>query len=178
MLGFDTETTGLLRPSGTELYLQPFIIEIFMAKFNENFEVTETFKSFVKPPIPISDEIMRITGITNEMISDAPPFAGIYDELVDFVFGERVIFAHNCSFDINMLINECKRMGTEFKFPWPTQQICTVEASFPIFNRRMKLGELYTMATGRAQIKDAHRAEADTLGLIDCVKFLAENDFI
>jgi DNA polymerase III epsilon subunit-like protein len=168
----------LLRPSATELYLQPFIIEICAIKFNDVFEVVDKFTTFVKPPVPIPDEVIDITKITNEMAKDAPPFALVYDDLCDFFLGETDMYAHNCSFDATMILNELRRMGMETKFPWPKNQICTVEKSYPIMNKRLNLRKLYEIATGEAEFPNAHRAESDVMAMIECIKWMKENQFL
>lgn len=178
MIALDTETTGLARPSATELHLQPFMTEICAIKFDNNFVVQDTFLTFVRPPVPIPDEVIKITGITNDMLANAPSFPMIYDDLCNFFLGEKVMFAHNCAFDQSIIKFELQRMAREFNFPWPPHQICTVEASYPIKNKRLKLGQLYEIATGKPEIKGAHRAEADVLAMIECIKFLMENQFI
>lgn len=177
MLAFDTETTGLLKPDLCELWLQPHITEIYIAKFDWKGVIIDEFETYLKPPVPIPDDVIEITGITNEMVADAPKFIQIYDSLCDFVRGEKTIFAHNCSFDIGMLCVELQRHDLENKFPWPSNQICTVEASFPIKNKRMKLGDLYYMATG-TKLEGSHRARQDVLGMIEVILFLNKNGFI
>ena len=177
MLAFDTETTDLLKPEATELCLQPFIIEIYIAKFNHDFEIIDEFETFVKPPLPIPEHITKINGITDEMVKNAPSFVQIFDDLCDFVLGEKTIFAHNASFDLCMFEVEMRRMGTATQFPWPPNQICTVEASFPINNKRMKLGDLHKLATG-TELLNAHRAKNDVLGMIRCIKWLKEKELV
>lgn len=176
MLAFDTETTGLDKPLDTKINLQPYIIEIYVAKFNEDFEIVDEFETFLKPPIPISEEITGITGITNDMIANAPSFPQIYKPLCEFFLGEIQIFAHNFSFDANLLKFELMRMGKEFAFPWPFQQYCTVELSFPIKNKRMTLSQLYQFCTGNEMI-GAHRAKNDVLPMIKCIQWLKGNGF-
>ena len=178
MIALDTETTGLLRPQATELHLQPFIIEFAAAKFNNEFEIVDELQTFIKPPVPIPAEITQITNITNDMVADAPPFALFYDELCDFFLGEEYMFAHNCAFDAGMILYELRRMGVEHKFPWPKNQICTVEKSYAINNRRMNLKELHKLATGKEEIKGAHRAMNDVHAMIEGIKFLSENKFL
>lgn len=178
MIVFDTETTGLLRPSATEVQLQPFMIEICAIKVNKDFEIIDEFNSLVNPPIPISDEIIKITNITNEMLKDQPAFPLIYEDLASFFLGERTLVGHNCSFDVDILRYELARMECEVRFPWPYEHICTVEKSFAIQNRRMRLSHLYELATGKTEIKDNHRARGDVIALIDCVRFLSENNFL
>jgi len=178
LIALDTETTGLLRPSATEVHLQPFMIEICAIKFNEDFELLDKYTTFVKPPLPIPDEIIKITNITNEMVAKAPSFPLIYDDLCDFFLGEDTMIAHNCAFDAMIIAHELERIGMERKFPWPKNQICTVEASFPIKNKRLNLRSLYEIATGNSEFPNAHRAEADVLAMVECIKFLKENQFI
>ena len=171
MIVFDTETTGLLKPNVTELWLQPFITEIYLCKLDKNFIVVDEYETFLKPLVPIPEEITKITGITNEMVSGAPSFIEIYPDLCEFFNGEQTVFAHNCTFDIGMLKIELSRHNLETKFPWPVDQRCTVELSFPIKNKRLSLEKLYKLATGK-KLVDAHRAKNDVLPLVECIEWL------
>ena len=177
MIIFDTETTGLLRPSATELHLQPHITEIFALKVDEDFNEVDRLETFVRSPVPISEEITKITGITNEMISHAPTFAEIYRELADFFKGEQTAVAHNYTFDHGMLIVELQRLGLEYKFPWPYKCVCTIELSHQINNKRMTLGDLHVLATGEP-IENAHRASSDVLAMVPCLAYLREQGFL
>lgn len=176
MLAFDTETTGLLRPDATELHLQPFIIEIYVCKFNDDFKIYDEFETFLKPPVPVSEEITKITGITNDHVRNAPEFIEIYDELCGFFKGEDKIFAHNCTFDINMLVNSLRRHNLQYKFPWPKEQICTVEASECIENKRQSLEKLCALAG--IEYEKGHRAKVDVLLMLECIKWLHEQELI
>ncbi len=178
MIAFDTETTGLLLPSATDLHLQPYIIEIYAIKFDADFKPYGEFYSRVKPPVPIPPKITQITGLADADVKHSPSFVQIYDDLSDFFRGEKTVFAHNCSFDIGMLRNELQRYGWEYKFPWPSNHVCTVEASHPIKNRRMRLSELHELATGLPEIQNAHRAKDDVLALVKCIMWLAKNGFV
>jgi DNA polymerase III epsilon subunit-like protein len=112
------------------------------------------------------------------MVASAKPFPLIYDDLCEFFLGETTMFAHNCSFDKGIILHELQRMGMEYNFPWPMHHICTVEKSFPIKNKRLKLDHLYQIATGRERHRKSHRAEDDVLDMIECIQFLKENDFL
>lgn len=177
MLAFDTETTGLLKPETTKLHLQPFMTEIYMCKFDEDFNIIGEFDHLVKPPFPIPEFISRITGITNEMVADKPEFIDIYDEFCDFVNGETISFAHNHSFDTGVIRYELERHDLQYRFPWPKTHYCTVELSEPIRNKRLKLAELYEIATGNKEITGAHRAANDVHAMVDCIKWLHEKKF-
>lgn len=177
MLGFDTETTGLLRPELSELHLQPSLIEIYVCKFDEDFKVYDEFESYVKPLLPIPEVITKITGIDDSMVKHAPSFIEIYDDLCDFFLGEETIFGHNASFDIDIVANELRRVDKLLHFPWPKNHLCTVELSQPINNKRMKLGDLYKLITGK-EIQNAHRAKGDVLAMVECLPWLKENGFL
>lgn len=98
----DIETTGL-NPSFDE------IIEIACIRFTDNIEV-DTFHSYVKPtPYEgenglhyVDDFITGLTGITDNMLKDAPDFSNIANTLYTFI-GDSVIVGHNVNFDINFL---------------------------------------------------------------------------
>ena len=177
MIVLDFETTGLVKPHGTKLHLQPFITEIGAAKINFECEVITSISQLIKPPVPIPDEVVEITGITNEMVSSCPTFAEFYPTLCDFFLGEKVMFAHNCGFDAAILMFELQRIGCEFRFPWPQWQYCTVELTMPIRNKRIKLTDLYRMATGK-ELLNAHRALDDVLGLVKVIEWLKKNEMI
>lgn len=177
-LAFDTETTGLLKPNATQIHLQPYLTEIYIAKIDENCNVVDEFETLVRPMngdnvIPIPEEITKITGISADTLKNAPCFDEIYLDLCNFVLGSEVIYAQNASFDIGVLANELSRRDLLLKFPWPRAHKCTVELSMPIKNKRIALGDLHKMATG-CVLEKAHRAKSDVLGMIRCIKWLRE----
>ena len=173
MIFLDAETTGLMKPDAAELNLQPFLTELYVAKFTDDLEFISEFDSMFKPMVPISEEIERITGITNEMVANAPKFIEQYDQLCDFFLGETVAVGHNVSFDLGVIWAELARHRLEYKFPWPKTWICTVEKSMSIEHRRMKLSSLYELATGHPHV-NAHRARGDVEATFVCYKYLKE----
>lgn len=174
---FDFETTGLLKPDGNLIDQQPKSIELCAIKTNQSLQIIDKFESLINPEIPISEEITNITNITNEMVQDKPTFIELYDDLFEFFFGCTTLIGHNQSFDKNILRYELTRHDLQFNWPWPKNDICTVEASHIIEGKRLKLNNLYYMATG-GYIIDGHRASSDTLALIDCYKFLLKMDSV
>ena len=167
---FDTETTGLLKPGANNLSDQPYITDIYCYKqertADEIIPIGE-YESLVRCPIAITDEIQRITGITNIMLNSAPSFVQIYDELADFFVGVDRFVAHNLSFDRNMLANELLRCDKLLKFSWPRQHVCTVEKSLHYEQRRMTLTRLHEHLFGRG-FDGAHRAKPDVQALVRC----------
>ena len=184
---FDTETTGLLKPNAAPLSQQPYITEIFMLRVTqEGKQVVSSgqtvYSTLVKPPIPIPAEVIEITGITDDMVKDAPAFADIYPELARFCLGAERWVAHNLAFDKGMLLAELGRVSKRANFPWPLEDFCTVENSMHLSKKLrndgtpkyMKLTELHELATGKPHDQGAHRAQADVLALMRCYRWLLE----
>lgn len=177
---FDTETTGLLKPEAAQLAIQPNMTEISAIKCKKidgDYEIVDEFNTLVKPPIPLPPEITKITGITDEMLENEPHFLDVYPDLARFFLGVDTMVAHNLSFDVSIIQHELERYDLLTRFPWPMNWRCTIDLSMPITGKRMKLGALYAMATGK-EIKGAHRARNDVVAMIACYKFLEDNGFI
>ena len=168
----DTETTGLTVAQGAKLEFQPYIIEACFIRTNNNLQVTGEFTSLIKPPIPIKKEATRVNKITDQMVSKAPTFAKVYQDLTKVFLGCHTFVAHNLSFDLNVIGFELLRLGKFFNFPWPPIHFCTVEQSLHLRGHKLKLSELYQMATGLPEIEGAHRAKKDVMALIECYKWL------
>ena len=173
---FDTETTGLIKPDVNDINEQPYIAEFYAVKIDEDFNLIDEIGGFLKPPVPLSEKITKITGITNEMIADAPSFADFSQDLEKFFVGVDEMIAHNLPFDRNMLANELVRAGRLLHFPWPPKHTCTVAASMGIEQRRINLTKLHHYATG----KDfpAHRAKDDVYALVRSYHWLCEEGIL
>jgi len=91
---FDVETTGLSAVYDT-------IIELAGVKI-QNGEIIDRFERFANPHHPLSETTVRLTGITDEMVQDAPE---IEDVLKDFHAWaqDSILVAHNATFDIGFL---------------------------------------------------------------------------
>lgn len=94
----DLETTGF-DPEWDE------IIEIAAIKVRNKEEV-EIYNTLVKPEIEIDEYIKNLTGITNEMVSDAPRIEKVLPKLIEFI-GQDVVIGHNVNFDINFIYDKC-----------------------------------------------------------------------
>ena len=80
------------------------IIEIAMIKLREdNFEIIDSYNSFINPEIPIPTVISSITNIFDEDVSSAPKIEEIKQEVLDFIWN-NILLWHNVDFDINFLI--------------------------------------------------------------------------
>lgn len=172
MIIFDSETTNLLKTELADIKDQPYIIEIAAVKLDHKYREIDEFETLVKPGIPIDDEEhKKITGLTNADLADKPIFLELYQKLAAFFLGETTMIAHNLPFDHGMLVTEMKRIGKEYAFPWPTNQICTVQQTTHLMGRRLKLTELYEH-TMKKKLNQKHRAMADVKALIEVVRKL------
>ena len=91
---FDIETTGL-----DSSYDE--VIEIGAIKVKNN-KIVSKFNSLVKPKNEIDEYITELTGITNEMVKDAPTIEEILPDFMNYI-GNDILIGHNVNFDINFI---------------------------------------------------------------------------
>ncbi|WP_297790850.1 exonuclease domain-containing protein [uncultured Marinobacter sp.] len=144
----DIETTGGSSTSDR-------ITEIGIRFWREG-EVVGEWQTLVNPGTRIPPFIERLTGISNEMVADAPPFEDIADELEARLKG-TVFVAHNARFDYGFIKAEFRRLGRLFS----AKVLCTVKLSrklYPEF-RRHNMDSLIERH-GLGQVR-RHRAMGD-----------------
>ena len=103
---FDLETTGL-SPTTCK------IIEIGAVTI-KGFEVVSRYGKFVNPGIPISKEITELTSITDDDVKDAEPIEKVLPEFLEYI-GDRLLIAHNASFDTGFVRAASKQLGLKFE---------------------------------------------------------------
>ena len=118
MIVFDLETTGLPKAEGSDLDMQPRIIEFGAIKLDKDLEEVDRLEFFCNPGHELDPQIIKITGITDEMLKDEKPFVANYLSLCEFFLGEKTIVAHNLPFDRKVLKFELERLDKLTKFPW------------------------------------------------------------
>lgn len=102
---FDIETTGLSPNRDTITEIGAVVVE--------NGEVVETFNTFVNPGRPIPQEVVRLTGINDSMVADAPGQEEAIHQFLDFVNG-RVLVAHNGhNFDMRFIAIAAQNAGRQ-----------------------------------------------------------------
>ncbi len=149
-LVIDLETTGL-NPNTDE------IIEIGAVKIIDGV-ITDTLQTLVKPLHTVPDEIVALTGISNQMIADAPRLSEAVALLNHFADGEFYWVAHNKNFEssfLNPLLNR------------PLAWIDTIDIAKILlpFNRYSRLGALLEQFSIKHD--ELHRALADARGTAD-----------
>ena len=155
----DLEATGL-SPEWDE------IIEVAAIRVR-NKEVTDTYSSLVKPSFEIDDYLTSLTGITNEMLTDAPAPAQVLPALRDFIGSDSVV-GHHVSFDVNFLYDQfLSVLGTPFRNDYiDTLRIARKALPELEHHRLADVAE----ALGIVQ-ETAHRSIADSQTALSC--FLA-----
>lgn len=170
----DFETTGLTLPSSADLELQPRIIEIGAIKVSDRGSVVAELGELIDPKQEISAEITKITGIKPDQLKGKRTLEEVLPELADFFLGAHTLVAHNLAFDRDVLYFELLRYGWERRFPFPPNQVCTVDSTMHMKGRRLKLLELYEITQGKP-LAQTHRAVDDVRALWECYKVL--NDY-
>ncbi|MFC4158154.1 3'-5' exonuclease family protein [Chitinimonas lacunae] len=117
----------------------------------------EEWSTLVNPGVPIPPFISRLTGISDEMVIDAPSFTSIAEAVHERLAG-RVFVAHNARFDYGFLKNEFKRVGLPFR----ARVICTVKLSRRLFPEEYKHNLDAVVARHQLEAAgDRHRALTD-----------------
>ena len=158
----DLETTGT-RPTRDR------ITEIGIVLLDGG-QITETWSSLVNPGIGIPPAIQSLTGISNAMVAEAPPFEALAEAIAGRLAG-RLFVAHNARFDLGFLKNALGALGHEFR----PRSLCTLKLSRRLYpnERRHNLGvliERHGLAAG-----DRHRALGDATATADFLRHLREH---
>lgn len=163
---FDTETTGLTLHPQAEMRKQPRMIEFGAALLNPKTGVVEdTWNVLINPGEPLTPEIIKITGITDDDLKDAAPFAATLPAMRMMFERATCVVAHNLPFDRAILRGELARLDV-FDFPWPRREICTVGLYKDDWGRNPKLIELYASVMGKP-LAQTHRALDDVMALVE-----------
>jgi len=147
---FDLETTGSKAP--------PCRVTEIGAYRVRNGEVLDRFETLLNPEMSIPPFITSLTGISDEMVVDAPLFEDIAVEFLEFI-GESVMVAHNSHFDMRFLNHEIGRIFPDYKLANPC--LCTVQLSRRLLpdieNHKLKT----VAAHYEIDLTNHHRAAAD-----------------
>ena len=114
----DVEATGAKTPPNRLIELGAYRIR--------GARVVDKFVTLVNPEIPIPRFVASLTGISNDMVKDAPVFADVAPRWLDFV-SDSVLVAHNAPFDTSFLNHEISRVYPGHRMVNP--HLCTVRLS-------------------------------------------------
>ena len=159
----DIETTGL-SPAGEKITEIAIIL-------HDGKKVVGEFESLVNPEKKIPYRITQMTGITNQMVVDAPKFFEIAKQVIELTDG-KVIVGHNVNFDYGFLRHEFKSLGYEFR----SKTMDTVRLSRQLIPGRKSysLGKLCQDIGINNHAR--HRAAGDALATTRLFEMLLEID--
>lgn len=166
-IAIDTETTGL-DPRNDRL------CEIAAVKFNESGDEIARFSSLINPQCIISDHLISIHGITNEMVVDAPSFEHVFSRFANFIYDptiinmmpvDRLIMAHNAQFDTDFINWEISRFTDKISYLADVVDTLALARRKYRFFPNHKLGTLAQKLELPTQTQ--HRAMGDCLTLKD-----------
>lgn len=148
----DVEATGAKTPPNR-------IIELGAYRIRHG-RIVDNFLTLVNPELPIPRFVMALTGISNEMVKQAPLFAEVAPRWLDFV-KDAVLIAHNAPFDTSFLNHEISRVYPGHRMI--NTHLCTVKLSRRTVPGLMNY-RLDTVADHFSiPIVDRHRAGSDAL---------------
>lgn len=153
----DVETTG---GSASTTKITEIAIYVF-----DGTRIVDSFVSLINPEKHIPSFISNLTGITNDMVLNAPKFFEIAKSVVKLT--ENTIFvAHNVGFDYNVIRGEFRAIGYDYRLP----HLCTVKTA-----RKILIGEpSYSLGklckSLNIELKGHHRASNDALATVELLK--------
>ena len=159
----DLETTG-----GSPA--ESAITEIGAVKVQRG-EVVGTFQTLVDPGQIVPAFIRLLTGISTEMLVEAPPITTVLPSLLEFVKG-TVLVAHNARFDVSFVNHALTSAGYE---PLDNKVVDTAALARKVLAGEVPNNRLATLASHlRCAHQPCHRAFADVLATIDVLHHLIE----
>ena len=159
----DIETTGLR-------VQEDRITEIAIYIYDGE-QIVDHFHSLINPEKYLPDFITRLTGITNEMLEDAPKFYEVAKEIVQITEGQ-VFVAHNAHFDYTFVKNEFKQLG----FNYQRKTLCTVRLSRKLFPGLPSYSLDKICKHFEIEIEDRHRASGDATATTKLLEILLQKN--
>ncbi|MFL5808315.1 MAG: exonuclease domain-containing protein [Flavisolibacter sp.] len=159
----DIETTGGYASANG-------IIEISIRIFDGK-EIVEEFETLVNPFQTIPRYIQAFTGITNEMVNDAPPFSEIAERVFTYLQG-NIFVAHNVNFDYSFIKAHLDNCGYSFN----AKKLCTVRLARQVFPGlpSYSLGNLCNSLD--IELINRHRAGGDAAATVILFKKIMDHD--
>jgi DNA polymerase-3 subunit epsilon len=123
---------------------------------HDTMKVIDSFQTLINPGTPVLPFVTKLTGITNEMLIDAPAFEEVAKKIWEMT-DDCVFVAHSVNFDYSFIHRAFKNLGADFR----RKKLCTVRLSrkiFPGYNS-YSLGNICSSLG--IEFKDRHRAMGD-----------------
>lgn len=154
---FDLETTGF-SPTNDK------ITEIGAVKIKNGLIVDE-FQTFVNPQIKLTDKVIELTNITDEMVKNAPHISEVLPKFLKFI-GDSILVAHNASFDIKHILKAMDNLKLKKK---DFKVIDTLNLSRHFLRDKIsRFGLKYITKYYKVKLEDHHRAINDARATAEC----------
>jgi len=159
----DIETTGNNYKFGS-------ITELAIFQHNGQM-ITNQYSTLVNPGIDIPYYITKLTGISNEMVKNAPCFHQVAKTIVELTAG-RTFIAHNVRFDYGFIKEEFARLGYDYN----RKTLCTVQMARKLLpgHQSYSLGKLCSDLG--IEINGRHRASGDALATVKLFEILLQKN--
>ena len=159
----DIETTG-----GSYRLERITEIAVFI---HDGTRIIDEYSSLINPERNIPYFITSLTGITNEMVEDAPKFYEVAKKIVEMTEG-KVFVAHNARFDYSFIRQEFNMLGYNYKRPLLdtvalSRKLLPGHSSYSLGNLCNDLG---------IEINGRHRASGDAMATVRLLELLLERD--
>ncbi len=134
-------------------------------------KVIRHYETLINPEINIPGYIRGLTGITNQMVADAPTFNEVAGDIYGLLQG-RVFVAHSVNFDYSFIKEHLAANGYELN----TKKLCTIRLSRKIFPGAGSYGLGKICGYLGIEIDDRHRAGGDARATVKLFELLQAND--
>lgn len=135
-------------------------------------DTTNTFTTLVNPERPIPALVEELTGISDDLVADAPVLTAVLPKLLDFCEG-AIVVAHNAVFDLSFLAAASQRQGLTSR---TVSYLDTLKMSRKVLGRAMQNHRLATLAAHyQTPSAPTHRALADVHATAHVLKGLVKD---
>lgn len=159
----DIETTGG-QASGNGITEIAIVI-------HDGQEILHLYETLINPQQPIPYFIQGLTGITNDMVANAPTFDEVAEQIYQLLH-DKIFIAHNVNFDYSFIKYQLQRAG----YDWDVKKLCTVRLSRKIVPglKSYSLGKLCHQL--EINHGNRHRAGGDAMATAHLFTYLMERD--
>lgn len=136
---------------------------------HDGISVVDKFSTLINPDCHIGSFYTNLSGITNEMVKDAPRFHEVAKEILNYTEG-KIFVAHNSAFDYNFIKDEFASLGFRFK----RDTLCTVRLSRKLLPGKASYSLGNLCASIGIEINNRHRAEGDAVATAELLNLLLQ----
>ena len=144
------------------------ITEICIA-VHDGLQVIEKWSTLINPECNISPYFVSLSGITNEMVANAPKFHEVAKKIIELTEG-CIFVAHNVGFDYGFIKDEFNSLGYKYR----RETLCTVRLSRKLLPGKVSYSLGNLCSSLGIEIENRHRAEGDVDATVQLFKLLLE----